>query len=188
MPFVSQSRPLQPGEFYIPRLGRIDAAFRLPVVVSQFTEQFRILFDAEIYVSKRLDLNAFGGLGDFIHILARIQSTDAWTFERFAPACTACIGTDLTGSGVSDARLAPYHLRLDEKLAHLVREETPLYGRTRVNSACHKFTFHWLFVPMSNTGQIITHCLLMSVFKGGQHHDHGQGTADLGAYSQTVGH
>jgi len=188
MPFASRSRPLQPGEFYIPRLGRFDTSLGLPVLMSQFIEQFRVLFDAEIYVPKCLNLNAFGGLGTYIHILARAQATDEWAFERFAPAYVACIGADLTGSWVNDTRLLPYHLQFGERLAHLVRVETPLYGRTRVNSACRKIMLHWLSIPMSNTGQIITHCLLMSVFKGGQHHDHGQGTAALGEYGETVGH
>jgi hypothetical protein len=188
MPFVPEGRSLQPSEFYIPRLGQFDAPRRLPVPISRFAAQLRALFDAEIDQPKCLNLASFKDLADYIHILSRTQATDDWTFERFAPACAACLGMDLTGAKVSDARLAPFNLRLDEKLSRLTRQETPLCGRTRVNTPDRKLTVHWMFVPMSNTGQIITHCLLMLAYKGGQHHEHGQGTASLGSYSETVDH
>ena len=186
MPFVPKGIALRPGEFYIPRLGQLEAPRRLPVPISQFITRFRELFDAEIYIPKCLDLTAFGGLTDYIHILVRSQEADEWTFERFAPACGVCIGMDLTGAKVNHAHLAPCNFRLDERLAHLARQETPLYGTTRVNMPNRILMVHWLFVPMSNTGQIITHCLLMLAYKEGEHHDHGQGTANLGQHSEAV--
>ncbi|MGA3399638.1 MAG: hypothetical protein ABSC95_10495 [Acetobacteraceae bacterium] len=180
MPFVPKGRSLQPGEFYIPRLGQLDAPQPLPGPIGRFVALFRVLFDAEIYVPKCLDLAAFRDLADSIHILVRTQATDEWIFERFAPACAACMGMDLTGAKASDAHLARYNLRLGETLARLIRQETPIYGNARVRTPGGRRTMHWLFVPMSNTGQIITHCLIMFAHKGGQQHGHGQGTADLG--------
>lgn len=186
MPFVPKGIALRRGEFYIPRLGYLEAPRRLPVPISQFIARFRELFDQEIYVPKRLDLTAFRGLADHIHILGRTLETDEWTFERFAPACAECMKLDLTGAKISDARFVPYNLRLDERFAQLARQENPLYGRTRVTMLHRILTVHWLFVPMSNTGQIITHCLLMSAYKGEEHHGHRQGTANLGQYSKAV--
>ena len=186
MPFVPNGGSLRHGEFYIPRLGQLDAPRRVPVAIGEFIIRFRALFNSEIYIPKCLDMSALGNLADYVHILVRTQATNEWTFERFAPACAACMGMDLSGAKVSDARLAPYDLRLDEKLARLARQETPLYGKTRVNTRNRVLSVHWLFVPMSNTGQIITHCLLMLSYKGGEPHDHGQRTADLGQYRAAV--
>jgi hypothetical protein len=152
--------------------------------ISEFVARFRALFDAEIYKPKYLDLTALGGLADNIHILARTHASDEWIFQRFAPACAACMGMDLTGAKISDPHLAPYNVRLDEKLARLARQEAPLYGKTRLNTPDRGFIVHWLFVPMSNTGQIITHCLLMLAYKEGKHHDHGTGASDLGEHGE----
>jgi hypothetical protein len=186
MPFVPEGRPPRPSEFYIPRLGQIDAPRRLPAPISEFVARFRALFDAEIYIPKYLDLTALGGLADYIHILARTHASDEWIFQRFAPACAACMGMDLTGAKISDPHLAPYNVRLDEKLARLARQEAPLYGKTRLNTPHRGFIVHWLFVPMSDTGQIITHCLLMLAWKGGENHDYRQSTANLGQYSEAM--
>ncbi len=186
MPFVPKGIALRRGEFYIPRLGYLEVPRRLPVPISQFIARFRELFDEEIYVPKRLDLSSFGDLAEYIHILVRTLETNEWTFERFAPACVECMGIDLTGAKISDARLAPFKLRLDERFARLARQEIPLYGRIRATMQHRILTVHWLFVPMSNTGQIITHCLLMSAYKGEKHHGHSQGTAKLGQYSEAV--
>ncbi len=180
MPFVPKGKSLPPGKFYIPRLGHLDAPQPLPGRISRFVAQFRVLFDAEIYVPKCLDLTALSDFADYIHILVRTPATDEWAFERFAPACAACMGTDLTGAKLSDAQLARYNLQLDEKLGRLIRQEAPLYGTTRLHTPHGRRTVHWLFVPMSNTGQTITHCLIMLACKGGKQHDHGQGTTDLG--------
>ena len=39
---------------------------------------------------------------------------------------------------------------------------------------------YWLFVPMSNTGTAITHCLMMLAYKGGKRHGYSQAAANLG--------
>lgn len=186
MPFVPQGRTLKQGEFYIPRLGHLDAPHSLPGPIRRFVSQLRLLFDAEIYVPKYLNLSALKDFVDHIHILVRAQWTDDWIFERFAPACASCMGMDLTGAKVSDAHLARYDLQLVENLARLIRQETPLYERTQAHPSLGRLTVHWLFVPMSNTGQTITHCLVMSVCKGGKQHGHGQGATNLGPYDEAM--
>jgi hypothetical protein len=180
MPFVPKGRSLQRGEFYIPRLGHLDAPEPLPGTISRFVDRLRLLFDAEIYVPKQLDLNVLKDFSDDIHILVRAQTTDDWIFERFAPTCASCMSIDLTGATISDPRLAEYNLRLDEKLASLVRQEAPLYGNTRVHTPRHNRMVHWLFVPMSNTGMAITHCLIMLAYKGGKQHGNSQATTAVG--------
>jgi len=140
----------------------------------------RLLFDAEIYVPKYLDLNALKDFADHIHILVRTQATDDWVFERFAPACASCMCVDLTGAAISDPRLAKYNLPLDEKLALLLQQEAPSYGSTRVQTPRRNLMVHWLFVPMSNTGTAITHCMIMLAYKGGKRHGYGQAATNLG--------
>ena len=117
MPFVPQGMTLRRGEFYIPRLGYLEAPPPLRVPISQFIARFRELFDQEIYVPKRLNLTAFRGLAEYIHILVPTLETDEWTFERFAPACAGCMRLNLTGARISDSRFAPYNLRPDERFA-----------------------------------------------------------------------
>jgi hypothetical protein len=173
MPFVANGGPLRPGEFYIPRLGHLDA-------------RFRERFDADIHVPKSLDMSAFEDLADYVHILVRVQAADEWTFERFAPTFAACIAMDLTGAKVGNSSLAPYNVRLDERLAHLARQERPLFGKTLVNTPDRPLTIHWLFIPMSNTGEIITHCLLMAACKGRQRHGYCQGTPDFAQLCEEV--
>jgi len=180
MPFVPKGRPLRQGEFYIPRLGHLDAPQPLPDPISQFASRLRSLFDAEIYVPKFLDLSALREFADYVHILVRAPATNDWVFERFAPACASCIGIDLTGAMICDQRLAQYDLQLDAKLACLTRQEAPLCGTTRVHIRRKNLTVHWLFVPMSNTGEAITHCLIMLAYKGGKRHGYGATTTDLG--------
>jgi hypothetical protein len=180
MPFVPRGGPLRPGEFYIPRLGHLDAPQPLPGAIRRLVAQLRSLFDAEIYVPKYLDLNALKDFADYIHILVRAHTTDDWTFERFAPACASCMSIDLTGASISDPRLAEYDLRLDEKFASVIRREVPLYGNTRVRTPRHKLKVHWLLVPMSNTGKTITHCLIMMAYKGGKRDGNCQAIANVG--------
>jgi hypothetical protein len=132
MPFVPKGRPLQRGEFYIPRLGHLDAPQPLPGTISRFVGQLRLLFDAEIYVPKYLGLTVLKEFAD--HILVRAQTTDDWIFERFAPACASCMRTDLTGATINDPRLAGHNLQLDEKLASVIGQETALCGNTRVHT------------------------------------------------------
>jgi len=62
------------GNFYIPRLGQLNAAQHLPVLMSRFVAQYRASFDDEIHIPKRLKLSEFGDLADHLHILALASS------------------------------------------------------------------------------------------------------------------
>src|SRR5258708_1857729 len=53
---------LRSGNFYIPRLGQLNAAQHLPVLMSRFVAQYRASFDDEIHIPKRLELSEFGDL------------------------------------------------------------------------------------------------------------------------------
>ncbi len=70
---------------------------------------------------------------------------------------------DLTGAEVSDGRFAPYNFRLDEKLARLMRDESPFYVGTRVDELGGERLSHGLFIPITDAGRALTPCLLMSV-------------------------
>ena len=166
MSFVPDGRHLGSSEVNIPEFRQFDTPGRLPVRISRFAAQLRELWNAEICKPKCLNLTSFKELAEYNHILSRAGATDNWTFERFAPACAACIGMDLTGAKVDDARLAPYNMRLDVLLSRLARQETPLCGQMRVNTPRCKLKVHWMFVPMNNTGQIITRCMLMVDLQG----------------------
>jgi hypothetical protein len=154
---------LRSGYFYIPRLGQLNGAQRLPVLMSRFVAQHRALFDDEIHIPKRLELSEFGGLADHLHVLALGGSRETWTFQRFALVSAARIGADLTGAEVTDQRFAPYNRRLDEKLARLLHEKAPFYVSTHVDEIGGERLAHRLFIPMSDVGRLITHCILMSV-------------------------
>ena len=69
----------------------------------------------------------------------------------------------MTGAEVNDQRFAPYNRRLDEKLARLLREKAPFYVGTHMDEIGGERVAHRLFIPMSDVGRLITHCLLMSV-------------------------
>ena len=154
---------LRSGDFYIPRLGQLNAAQHLPVSMSRFVARYRALFDDEIHMPKRLDLSEFRDLADYLHILVLGASREVWTFQRFAPFAAARIGLDLTGAKVTDQRFAPYNRRLDEKLVRLLREIAPFYVGTHVDEIGGERMVHRLFIPMSDVGRLITHCILMSV-------------------------
>jgi len=154
---------LQSGNFYIPRLGQLNAPQHLPVSMSRFVAKYRVLFDDEIHIPKRLELSEFGDLADHIHILLLGQSRETWTFQRFAPFSAARIGLDLTAAKVNDQRFAPYNQRLEEKLARLLREKSPFYVGTHIDEIGGECVAHRLFIPMSDVGRRITHCILMSV-------------------------
>jgi hypothetical protein len=154
---------LRSGNFYIPRLGQLNAAQHLPVLMSRFVAQYRASFDDEIHIPKRLKLSEFGDLADHLHILALGASRETWTFQRFAPFSVARIRVDLTGAKVNDQRFAPYNRRLDEKLARLLREKDPFYVGTHMDEIGGERLAHRLFIPMSDVGRLITHCILMSV-------------------------
>jgi hypothetical protein len=167
MPFVPQGKPLQSGEFYIPRLSQPRTARTLPASMSRFIARFRARFDAEIYVPKCLDLSVFESSAHHIHIVARGgASMNTWTFERFAPAWVDCLQISMTNRDITDARLAPYNLRLEDELAKVIMRETPLHCCKTVHAPDGMRMAHFLFIPMSNTGQIITHCLLLMTFEG----------------------
>src|SRR5450759_1763465 len=119
---------LQSGNFYIPRLGQLNAPQHLPVSMSRFVAKYRVLFDDEIHIPKRLELSEFGDLADHIHILLLGQSRETWTFQRFAP----------------------YNRRLEEKLARLLREKSPFYVGTHIDEIGGECVAHRLFIPMSD--------------------------------------
>jgi hypothetical protein len=158
-----EGRKLQSGHFYIPRLDQLDTSEGLPLSMILFVWQFRALFDAEVHVPKRLELAEFGDLTDHIHILALGGTRETWTFKRFAPFSAARVGLDMTGAEVNDQRFAPYNRRLDEKLGRLLREKAPFYVGTHMDEIGGERLAHRLFIPMSDVGRLITHCLLMSV-------------------------
>jgi hypothetical protein len=167
MPFVPQGGPLHSGEFYIPRLGQPRTARTLPASMSRFITRFRAKYDAEIYAPKCLDLSAFGNAGHHVHILARGgASMNTWTFERFAPAWVDCLRITLTGRDITDARLAAYNLRLEEELPKVILQERPLHCCRMVHAPDGLRMAHFLFIPMSSMGEIITHCLLLMIFEG----------------------
>jgi len=161
------SRPeygkLRSGNFYILRLGQLNTAQHLPVLMSWFVAQYRASCDDAIHMPKRLELSEFGDLADHLHILVLGASRETWTFQRFAPFSAARIGADLTGAEVTDQRFAPYHRRLDEKLARLLREKAPFYVSTRMDEIGGERVAHRLCIPMSDVGRLITHCTLMLV-------------------------
>jgi hypothetical protein len=160
---VSDDSKLRRGHFFIPRLDRLDTSESLPLTMIMFVSQFRPLFDAEVHAPKRLDLGEFGDLADYLHILALGKTSQAWTFERFAPFSAARSGVDMTGAEVNDPRFAPFNHRLDEKLERLLREKTAFYVGTHVDEIGGERVAHRLLIPMSDVGRRITHCLLMSV-------------------------
>jgi hypothetical protein len=84
-------------------------------------------------------------------------------FVRFAPFSAARVGLDMTGAEVNDQRFAPYNRRLDEKLARLLREKAPFYVGTHMDEIEGERVAHRLFIPKSDVGRLITHCILMSV-------------------------
>jgi hypothetical protein len=91
---------------------------------------------------------------------------NTWTFERFAPAWVDCLRITLTAGEVTDARLAPYNLRLEEDLPKVILRETALHCCKTVHTPSGLRMAHFLFVPMSKTGEMITHCLLLVIFEG----------------------
>ena len=153
---------LRSGYFYIPRLDRLNTSECLPLSMIMFVSQFRPLFDAEIHVPKRLELTEFDDLADYLHILVLGRTRETWTFQRFAPFSAARIGMDLTGAEVNDQRFAPYNRRLEENLARVVREKSPFYAGTHIDEIGGECVAHRLFIPMSDVGRRITHCILMS--------------------------
>jgi hypothetical protein len=154
---------LEPGWFYIPKLGPFARPNPIPVAVSRFVAQFRAEYDENVDRPRRLDLSVFGDIAHHVHILRRDCERNLWIFERFAPSYASRIGTDLTGADIRDARFAPYNLRLDLKLERLLSEQQPFYVPTRIEELGGERISHRLLIPISIDKTTISHCLLMSV-------------------------
>lgn len=154
---------LEPGWFYIAKLGRFERPIPIPVAMSRFVAQFRAEYDCSIDRPRRLDLSVFGDVADHIHVLARDRKRNSWVFERFAPSYASRIGMDLTGADIRDVRFAPYNLRLDLKLDRLLGEGRPFYVPTRIEQLAGERISHRLRIPMSIEKTTISHCLLMAV-------------------------
>lgn len=71
---------LRSGNFYIPRLGQLNAAQHLPVLMSRFVAQYRASFDDEVHIPKRLELSEFGDLADHLHPRSAEEDLDIPTF------------------------------------------------------------------------------------------------------------
>lgn len=155
---------LQAGEFYLPRLGRHVLPQDVPITLMRFAARYRAVFDSGASEPKQLDLEAqFGSLADNLHLLARQAITGTWRFERFAPAYIQLVGDDLTGVEACDARYGPYGTRLEDKLHQLVQRESPFYAMTHIGGAKGDEAMHRLLIPLSNTGQGITHALVFTM-------------------------
>jgi hypothetical protein len=121
------------------------------------------MFDADLRTPKRLDIDEqFGQLADHLHVNVRDPATETWRFQRFAPAWAAKLGQDLTGESVLHPQYSPYNTRLDVKLRQAVEREMPFYAATHVEGPRGGELIHRLLIPMSTSGQIITHCLVFT--------------------------
>jgi hypothetical protein len=162
--YVSDARPLGPGEVYLPRLARHVLPREAPVQLIRFAARFRSVFDTELGVPKRFDIDGqFGRMADHLHVNVRDAATGTWRFQRFAPAWAERLGEDLTGENVLHPRYAPYNTRLQDKLRQVVEREMPFYAATHVEGPNGAELVHRLLIPMSTTGIIITHCLVFTV-------------------------
>ena len=161
--FVPDAQPLGPGEAYMPRLARHVLPHEAPIHLIRFAGRFRSVFDAELAVPKQLALEEnFGPLADHLHVNVRDPATETWRFQRFAPAWITRLGQNLTGESVLDARYAPYNTRLDDQLRQAVAREMPFYAATYVEAPKGGELVHRLLIPMSTSGQIVTHCLVFT--------------------------
>jgi len=162
--FVPHAHPLGSGEVYLPRLARHVLPQEAPVQLIRFAARFRSIFDAELGVPKRFDPDEqFGPIADHLHVNARDPDTETWRFQRFAPAWAARLGQDLAGESVLDPRYAPYNTRLGDKLRQAVEREMPFYAATHIEGPNGDELVHRLLIPMSTTGEIVTHCLVFTV-------------------------
>lgn len=63
--FVPDAHPLGPGEVYLPRLGRHVLPHEAPVHLIRFAARFRGVFDSELGVPKRFDVEGqFGRIAE----------------------------------------------------------------------------------------------------------------------------
>jgi len=161
--FVPEGGLLPPGEFYMPRLGRLNMGPASPELMERFVARFRALFDAEIYVPKVLRVTSFEKeVADCIHIVTLDKGTGAWKFDSFAPACATRLGVDLSGAEVIDERFEGYGSRFSAELLKVTQRESPVY----IGMACYennrRVLSHHMFIPASNNGRRITQCIIMS--------------------------
>jgi hypothetical protein len=161
--FVPDAQPLRPGEVYLPRLARHVLPQGTPIHLIRFAGRFRSVFDAELNVPKRFDVDQqFGHLADHLHMNVRDPAAETWRFQRFAPAWITRLGRDLTGESVLHPGYAPYNTRLEDKLRQAVEREMPYYAATHVEGPQGSELIHRLLIPMSTSGQIVTHCLVFT--------------------------
>jgi hypothetical protein len=161
--FVQDAQPLGPGEVYMPRLARHVLPQEVPIHLVRFAGRFRSVFDAELNVPKRFNVQEqFGPLADHLHVNARDPASETWRFERFAPAWSARLDQDLTGESVSHPRYAPYNTRLEDMLRQAVQREMPLYAAIHVEGPQGGELVHRLLIPMSRSDQVMTHCLVFT--------------------------
>jgi hypothetical protein len=154
---------LADGQFYIPRLDRLDTSGCLPLPMILFVAQFRAMYDGGDGVPAHLELSAFEESAGHIHLLGRAESGSEWRFERFAPISAARVRVDLTGAVVNDHRLAPHNRGLGPKLDRLSRDGLPFHICTPTNQTEGDGVSHRLFIPMGKRSDAITHCLLMKL-------------------------
>lgn len=166
--FVPEGGHLPPGEFYLPRLGRLHSGPTRSDLMERFVARFRALFDAEIYVPKVVNLSAFElDVANCVHILVCEVNTGEWRFARFAPKSAESLGQDLTGAKVTDPRFEEYGFA--EILVSLEQSESPVLVTIEHELERNIVTSQHLFIPASNNGRRITHCLVLSVSELGGH-------------------
>jgi hypothetical protein len=161
--FVPDAQPPGSGEVYLPRLSRHVLPQDAPIHLVRFAGRFRSVFDAELAVPKRLDVDGqFGPLASHLHVNLRDPATETWRFQRFAPAWADRLGVDLTGESVLHPRYAPYNTRLEDMLRQAVEREMPFYAASHVTGSRGAELAHRLLIPMSTTGETVTHCLVFT--------------------------
>jgi hypothetical protein len=145
----------------LPRLGRHVLPHEAPVHLIRFAARFRGVFDSELGVPKRFDVEGqFGRIAEYLHVNVREPGTETWRFQRFAPAWAVRLGQDLTGEDVLHSSYAPYNTRLDDMLRQAVEREMPFYAANHVEGRGGPELVHRLLIPMSTTGKTVTHCLV----------------------------
>ena len=154
--------PLPQGAFYIASLRGLSMPAGRPVPVTRFVARFNMVFSGDANTPQRLDYSALGDLSERIHLIALGDTPETATFERFAPRYKKLLGVDLTGMNVTDARFWPYNIELPDQLQLVAARRTSYYAQTRIDELPGERTSHRIFVPMSHTGEGLTHCLLFS--------------------------
>jgi hypothetical protein len=154
---------IQAHEFFMPRLSRHILPLDAPIQLTRFAARFRAVFDGDPRVPKRLNLASdFGKIADHLHINKREHATETWRFARFAPAWAARIGRDLTGQEVTHPAYRPFNTRLPEMLREAAEREMPFYSVTYIGTGDATQAAR-LLVPVSTTGEAVTHCLVFTV-------------------------